>query len=152
MAPSEGEWVDVWIQLPRTIVEALILSARPDDRDVASERRDLARAVLRARQRRPRIFPGVSLGEPSWDMILELYVAEHAGHRLDVTSLCATTGVSRTTALRHLDGLAASGLVHRVPDQDDRRRMFVDAGESLRTQVERWLDAEIVARRIATAG
>ncbi|MDB5737796.1 MAG: hypothetical protein JWO65_1464, partial [Sphingomonas bacterium] len=51
-------------------------------------------------------------------------------------------------ALRHLDRLAERGLVDRTFDPVDGRRTFVLPCEPLRSQVERWLDAEITARDI----
>lgn len=149
MAPDDqGERIDIRLELPRAVVEAVILAGRGQRRDGLPERHRLASAVLMGRRRRPQNFPVVSFGEPSWDMILELYVADCAGQRLDVTSLCATTGVSKTTALRHLDRLTEHGLVDKASDPTDSRRTFVLPSEPLRSQIERWLDTEIIARDI----
>jgi DNA-binding MarR family transcriptional regulator len=114
-------------------------------RDGVCERQVLARTILKGRRRRAASFPGIVFGEPSWDMLLELYAAECAGERLDVTSLCETTGVPKTTALRHLDRLVALGLVERVPDALDGRRLFVHPRPLLLARIERWLDGEVAA-------
>ncbi|WP_143066761.1 MarR family transcriptional regulator [Sphingobium sp. YR768] len=97
--------------------------------------------MLRSRERRKHSFPSVTFGEPGWDMILQLYVAYCAGEVIDVSGLCGCTGVSKTTALRHLDRLAAQQLVERLDDSADGRRIFVQPSKTLLEQTEQWLDA-----------
>ncbi|WP_230483372.1 MarR family winged helix-turn-helix transcriptional regulator [Sphingomonas sp. Leaf21] len=126
----------------------MILAARRDTGDEADERDGLARIILRNRQRRQDSFPSVAFGEPAWDMILQLYVADHAGRPIDVSSLCASTGVPKTSALRHLDRLVEGGLVRRVPDAVDTRRVFVLPNDALREQATRWLDTVRLAIEI----
>ncbi len=121
----------------------MILAARRDRRE--KDRETLASVILRSRQRRSSYFPAIALGEPGWDMILQLYVAECSGRPIDVTALCGSTGVPKTTALRHLDRLAARQLIERRDDDADGRRIFVLMSETLRLQTERWLDATALA-------
>lgn len=119
----------------------MILAARREARDEPKDRERLARIMLRSRQRRKDSFPSVIFGEPGWDMILQLYVAHCAGETIDVSGLCGCTGVPKTTALRHLDRLAAQQLVERLDDSADGRRIFVRLSRTLREQTEQWLDA-----------
>jgi len=81
-------------------------------------------------------------------MILQLYIADKAGKPIDVSSLCASTGVPKTSALRHLDRLADEGLVRRYDDNVDGRRIFVQPNDALRLQIERWLDAASLSLEI----
>lgn len=121
----------------------MILAARGDQRE--KDRESLARVILKGRQRRSTYLPAVAFGEPGWDMILQLYVADCTGRPIDVSALCSSTGVPKTTALRHLDRLAARDLVERRSDDADGRRIFVLMGDTLRSQTERWLDATALA-------
>lgn len=119
----------------------MILAARREARDRPKDRERLARVMLRSRERRRDSFPSVIFGEPGWDMILQLYVSHCEGEPIDVSGLCGCTGVSKTTALRHLDRLAAQDLVERLDDTMDGRRVFVRLSNALREQTEQWLDA-----------
>ncbi|SER22685.1 DNA-binding transcriptional regulator, MarR family [Sphingobium sp. YR768] len=119
----------------------MILASSREARDRPRDRERLARIMLRSRERRKHSFPSVTFGEPGWDMILQLYVAYCAGEVIDVSGLCGCTGVSKTTALRHLDRLAAQQLVERLDDSADGRRIFVQPSKTLLEQTEQWLDA-----------
>ncbi|MDQ1158905.1 DNA-binding MarR family transcriptional regulator [Sphingomonas sp. SORGH_AS 950] len=145
---DEQDRISVRVELPRTFVEAVILSARRDTGDRADQRNRLARIILKNRQRRQEMFPAVAFGEPAWDMILQIYVADHAGQAVDVSSLCASTGIPKTSALRHLDRLVECGLVRRQPDTVDTRRVYVLPNDALREQTERWLDTMNLAVEI----
>ncbi len=142
---DEQERVGIRLELPRSIVETVILAARRQTFDQRQDRERLARIILKSRQRRAAGFPGVAFGEPGWDMILQLYIADCVGQPIDVTGLCGSAGVPKTTALRHLDQLERLQLVERRDDDTDGRRIFVELTPSLRAQAERWLDSTCIA-------
>lgn len=129
----------------------MILAASREARDRPKDRERLARVMLRSRQRRKDSFPSVIFGEPGWDMILQLYVSYCEGEPIDVSGLCGCTGVSKTTALRHLDRLAAQQLVERLDDSADGRRVFVRLSKTLREQTEQWLDAASLSLDIGSS-
>src|SRR3954471_1837782 len=64
-------------------------------------------------------------GEPSWDMLLTLFVAQEDGRDICVSNLCADAAVPATTALRWMLTLVERGLLVRVEDSEDRRRSYV---------------------------
>jgi DNA-binding MarR family transcriptional regulator len=101
----------------------------------------LARAVYRARRSRAAIFGGdVDLfGEPSWDILLDLYIARRTHDAVPVTSACAAAAVPATTALRALVRLEQRGLVERLPDPFDRRRTNVRLSTRGIALLEEWL-------------
>lgn len=109
-----------------------------------------AKYVLAARRRRARFLKGIKFGEPSWDMILDLYVAFREGRRVDVTGLYLSSGVAATTAVRYVEMLEEEGLVHRTPDQSDGRRFFVTLADRLRDMIEQWLENELIALKLTT--
>ena len=151
MAPTDDqERVGIQLELPRSVVESVILAARRRDHDQQEERERLARIIVRSRQQRAASFPAIVFGEPGWDMILQLYIADCAGRPVDVSSLCAATGVAKTTALRHLDRLEQLDILERRADRVDGRRIFVLLREDLRRQTERWLDSMRLALDIGT--
>lgn len=146
--PQGDELIDVVVRLPRTTVEESLLSAASSDRDPADRRYHEAKAMVTGRHRRAACFNGVRFCDPSWDMILELYVATREGRHLAVSQLCSLSGGSTTTALRHVEHLEALGYISRKLDPDDRRRANVSMLEPLQNAAERWLDLQFAAVRI----
>jgi hypothetical protein len=87
---------------------------------------DWARRTYSERRLRDGIFADPQLfGEPAWDMLLDIALAEAKGERLSVTSVCIGSCVPLTTALRWLSILEDSDLVRRELDSEDGRRFFV---------------------------
>lgn len=98
-----------------------------DRPEAASE--ETVRAVIRSRDQRGRFFPGYLFADPAWDMLIDLYAAKLAQHRVSVSSLCIASNVPATTALRWINALEAEGLVVRTSDNSDKRRHFVSLTE-----------------------
>nr|WP_255630860.1 winged helix DNA-binding protein [Novosphingobium sp. FKTRR1] len=85
----------------------------------------LARELYVARRRRGRHLSSDLFGEPTWDILLDLYAATREGRRVPTTSACIGADVPPTTALRWLRILESRGLVAREDDGRDGRRTFV---------------------------
>jgi DNA-binding MarR family transcriptional regulator len=99
-------------------------NARAGELDAAAVER-LVRAILRARRRREAMFGADLFGEPSWDLLLELYAAELAQHKISVSSACLASAVAPTTALRWISKLERDGWIRREADPRDRRRYWL---------------------------
>lgn len=84
-----------------------------------------SRVLLEARRKRDTIFGDDLFEDPSWHMLLDLHESTLRGTQVSVTDLCVAAGTSATTALRRLNELESRGLVERVHDSQDRRRIFV---------------------------
>lgn len=90
-------------------------------------------AVLLARARQARelrrkmssLLPGHLFVDPAWDIMLELVISAEEGRSPCVKELILVSGESATSALRRIDRLQASGLIHRRLDQNDHRRVLV---------------------------
>lgn len=85
----------------------------------------LAEDLYRDRRRRARHLPARMLGEPAWDILLDLYVAAGRGQAVSVSSACLAADAPASTALRWLQHLEGEGLVERLPDPTDARRHYV---------------------------
>lgn len=77
------------------------------------------------RRLRSRHLPGLALGEPAWDMLLDLAVAHYWRRETSVTSLCIAADVPSTTALRWINSMTKAGLIVRRPCHRDGRRSFL---------------------------
>ena len=97
---------------------------------------ELVRQVIRARRLRARFFDEELFADPAWDMLLDLFQAEIAQHRVRVSSLCIAAAVPPTTALRWIKTMTDAGLLLRRADPHDGRRVFVElaphAGQAMR--------------------
>lgn len=103
---------------------------------------DYLRALIAARTDRDSIFDSNLFSDPSWDMLLDLALAEASGRAISVTSLCIASRAPTTTALRRIDELQAAGLIERVPDQEDRRRIVVKLTEIGRTRMHEFVERQ----------
>lgn len=85
----------------------------------------MAREIYAGRRRRERFLAADLFGEPTWDILLDLFIAAAETRRVPTTSACIGANVPPTTALRWLRILEARGLVEREDDGRDGRRTFV---------------------------
>lgn len=142
------ELIEVVVRLPRKAIEDTLLSAQAANQELDGRRLGAAKAALAARHRRASRFPGVRFYDPSWDMILELYVASRERRDLGVSQLCLLSGGSTTTALRHIENMEALGYLGRAADPEDRRRLVVTMLPSLDYAMDRWLDLQMLGAQI----
>lgn len=106
------------------IVEA-VPSPEPINAETQARHTAIAREIYAARRRRHKALPADLFGEPTWDILLDLYIAAREDRRVPTTSACIGAHVPPTTALRWLRILEARGLVEREDDGRDGRRTFV---------------------------
>ena len=81
----------------------------------------LAERMYRARRLRDNYLPGELFGDPAWDLLLDLYVAQIEGRDIGVTSACVASCVPMTTALRWIGLLEEHALIERYDHPLDRR-------------------------------
>lgn len=94
-----------------------------------SEAVDRVRPILHLRAQRRKFFDASLFGEPAWEMLLEAYDAKVRGRRECISSLCHSSAVPATTALRWLATLEKGGWIMRIQDPHDARRVLVEATE-----------------------
>ena len=108
-------------------MQRLETSAILGDADFAVKEALIRYAEMLVRQRRVReqFFPTKMLGEPAWDLLLDLFIAQERGQKVPVTSACAASRAPQATALRYICALAADGMVERISSPDDRRVVYL---------------------------
>jgi len=84
-----------------------------------------ASQIYRTRRRRQRFIAAELLGEPAWDLLLDLFIARLKQERISVTSACQAADVPPTTALRWLGVLSDARLVERLNSETDQRVTWV---------------------------
>jgi hypothetical protein len=87
---------------------------------------DIALRQYNARRLREAVFEDRALfGEPAWNVLLDLFIAERQGKRMSVKSACIGAAAPLTTAFRWLRILEAKGYVQREHDGTDARRSYI---------------------------
>ena len=87
---------------------------------------EMAREAYAVRRRRNAIFKNDELfGEPAWDILLDLYIANVDNKSVSVSSACIGSAAPPTTGLRWLGVLSEQGLIAREHDPEDQRRVLV---------------------------
>jgi len=84
-----------------------------------------ARSSMQHRQARTRFFANAMLGEPAWDLLLVLYVAEGTGECVTVNAAAERAGLAATSAKRWIEYLEKEHLVLRRPHERDGRRIVL---------------------------
>lgn len=112
-----------------SIVQIAIDKSSDEEKDPAlsqpSRLAEIARKIIELRRVRRKYFAAELFHERAWDMLLELFVASSDGREIWVKSLLGTADGSPTTAIRWLDYLESTNLIHRRSDEADRRRVIV---------------------------
>jgi hypothetical protein len=94
------------------------------------------------RRKRAAIFGNPDLfGEPAWDILLDLFIAQGEGKTVSVSSACIGSAAPATTGLRWLSVLADEGLVMRENDPADLRRVLVRLTPAGQAAMERFFEA-----------
>lgn len=89
----------------------------------------LAKIAIETRERahrRQRFLPDEFLGEPAWEILLELFTQFAGGAKVSTKSLCLVSGVPDTTAMRLIDRMEDASLVQRTSSDVDKRVTLVE--------------------------
>jgi DNA-binding MarR family transcriptional regulator len=90
----------------------------------------LARQIKSSRNQRDRFFDSNLFGEPVWDILLTLFIADTEGYRMGVTEVTEASNVPSTTALRWLGRLQDVDLVLRYPSPSDKRTIYLTLSQA----------------------
>lgn len=117
------------------------LAARAKAKPAGGEASDVAlvRNIIAARRSREGHLPADLLGEPAWDILLDLFLAEQEGRTAYSTSCCMAAAAPQSTGLRYIKRLAAEKLIVETPDRQDSRRTLISLTERGRGALSGWL-------------
>lgn len=99
-----------------------------------------AALIIQARKVRYKYFTSHMFGEPAWDMLLDLYMAQGQGKAVSISSACIASAAPATTALRWITFIEKEGLIFRQGDVNDNRRSFLELSDRGLIQVEAYID------------
>lgn len=84
-----------------------------------------ARHIHNQRRMRDEVLGNELFGDPGWDLMLDLYIAQASGKRVSVTSAAIGSGKPMSTGLRWVKLLIERSLVVREADPYDGRRSYL---------------------------
>lgn len=98
-----------------------------------------ARQQLALRKARRRYFPTDLFHEPAWEMLVALFIIYDTDQSMNVKALVSCSDAPATTSQRWIDHLHKSGLIDRVTDPIDRRRIDISLSEQGHEAMMRYL-------------
>ena len=102
---------------------------------------DLARRAVFERQRRTAFFDQAMFGEPAWDMLLALYVADFVGGKQTIGNLAELVDVPVSTVVRWAGQLERNDCIIREPHPHDRRAIFVRLTDKAREGLDAYFSS-----------
>lgn len=112
--------------------DRIIASSKPASPGIPDRAVDLvavAQELLATRRARRKFFPLDLFHEPAWEMLVALFIVYETDHSMNVKQLVGCSDAPATTSQRWIDHLYKSGLVNRVTDTEDRRRIDISLSE-----------------------
>lgn len=98
---------------------------------------ETALGIYEERRRRTNHFKGARLYEPSWDLMLFLFINQ--ARHVTVTEACFGTAAPRTTGLRHIEEMKRLGYVEYQKVSHDRRVYHVVLSASAKLSMRTYL-------------
>lgn len=117
--------------------------------------RETAAQLIKAGLERDRLLFSFRLGDPVWNILLDLYVAEKRGKRISTSSLGIAAAVPRSTAQRCIAALVQEAKLVRYPDEGDARRYWIALSADSRLILDSYFDgvrAEVARTASASDG
>lgn len=113
---------------------------RPSASPPVNSHDTILKLICSLRSLRTRFLPAHLFADPAWDMLLKLKRAEISQARVTVTTLCASSEVPSTTALRWIAVLMNNGMIVKSDDPLDGRRKFVELHPGTTAAMDSFLD------------
>lgn len=86
---------------------------------------DTARRLIQEFELRHSFFDKNLFSDPAWLILLDLFVHNTVGRPVSVSSLYLAAKTPPTTALRWINALVDRGMIERLDDPTDRRRVHL---------------------------
>lgn len=99
----------------------------------------LACKIYQARLERRQFFEYPIFNDAGWDTLLAVYVFDAAGRTLSASQLCCAVDASATSSLRMQRRLVDVGLLQRLNDPLDGRRVLIELTTEGRQRLENYL-------------
>lgn len=99
------------------------------------------KTLIRARELRKQHFNADLFVDTPWDILVSLYLGELEQRQVTASQLYRAVGGAPTTCIRWTDRLIQEGLVSRIKDPGDGRRVFLELTSAARSAMQDYLGA-----------
>jgi hypothetical protein len=99
---------------------------------------DIIYLEIERRSTRHRYLSNAIFGEPAWDIVIDLFLSHLMHKNISVSSACLAANVPQTTALRHIVKLESRGMIMRVGDETDQRRVWLKLTPATFEAIKQW--------------
>jgi DNA-binding MarR family transcriptional regulator len=127
----------------RASLQRVCPSSNPNEPHVLLKR---VRWLIDARRKRASYIVPELLGDPAWDILLDLLRAELSYERPSASSTCSAAGVPASTGLRWLNALEQRGLVRRQGDPRNANGTFLVLSPETSAALRRYLVEVVEAK------
>jgi hypothetical protein len=131
-AASRGMILEIELLLQR-----LLFLTTSDEEIETDALLDAAREVYDTRRMRERIFGAGLFADPSWDILLDLFISKREGRKVTISSACIAASAPTTTATRHISHLVQVGLINRIPHPSDARSAYLELTATAEAKLSR---------------
>jgi hypothetical protein len=123
---ADGETDEIFLEIHGLLYQLVKSARRQDGEPLCDTPLDAARGAYNARRARQRIFGDRLFADPSWDIMLDLFIARLEGNQVSVSSACIGAAAPTSTALRHISHLEQVGLLSRRRHPSDARSTYIE--------------------------
>lgn len=74
---------------------------------------------------RSNLFPTIEFSDPYWEIFVLLLEAQLMNRPIAISAVCYSISGSNSAALRRIYDLEEQGMIYRIPDETDRRRVYL---------------------------
>ena len=132
---SRAERADPIVLQTRKLIEDAERAAAMHNGDLT----EFARQILAGRRQRERYFDPMLFSNPSWDILLNLFVADAEGQPASVLDCCTSSSVPQGVVVRWLGYLKQEEMVIETPDPAHPRRTLIRLSEPPRLAIAAYL-------------
>jgi DNA-binding MarR family transcriptional regulator len=143
--PTRGQLIEE-LQFLRSRLDVLTNRLQQPSEDNSSNLIDpvdvgTVKNLIMAREARKQYFNPDLFVDTPWDILVSLYLGELEQRRVTASQLYLAVGGAPTTSIRWTDRLIQEGLVSRIKDPDDGRRIFLELTSAARSAMQDYLAA-----------
>lgn len=100
---------------------------------------DLAKLILHQNRKRHRFLPQLDWGEPSWYILLDLFVSEAEGDETGVKAVAHRNNIPESTTQRYVELMIERNLIAHLPSDGDVLDREMILTPTAKTALKNWI-------------
>lgn len=100
---------------------------------------DLAKLILHQNRKRHRFLPQLDWGEPSWYILLDIFVSETEGDETSLRAVAHRNNIPESTTRRYVDLMIERNLIAHLPSDGDVLDREMILTPTAKTALKNWI-------------